>query len=181
MSIRTGITSCVLVTLLLAGCATSDDPREGGFFGGVQGLSSGAYADRVSTREARLTALRETQRELSNERTTLEQSRQEAKRTVSEERGRLARLQKDQSRLEREAGQLAANQGSQDQRITELQERLEALRKGMDRQKNALDALEGSGMSEAETDRRRRELLAQRKALRQEYDLLMSLTMDLAR
>lgn len=37
--------------LLVAGCATSDDPAAGGFFNGVSGLSSGTYQDRVDERQ----------------------------------------------------------------------------------------------------------------------------------
>ena len=39
------ISSSLFSLLLLGGCATdpSNDPRSGGFFGGVRGLSSGDY------------------------------------------------------------------------------------------------------------------------------------------
>ena len=37
---------------LLAGCVTSEDPSEGGFFNGVSGITSGTYDQRVEEREA---------------------------------------------------------------------------------------------------------------------------------
>jgi chromosome segregation ATPase len=36
----------------LAGCQTTTDPAEGGFFNGVSGITSGAYEDRVAAGEA---------------------------------------------------------------------------------------------------------------------------------
>ena len=43
MKIMTTLSGSALSLLILAGCATdpSNDPRSGGFFGGVRGLSSG--------------------------------------------------------------------------------------------------------------------------------------------
>ncbi|MEM8948340.1 MAG: hypothetical protein AAGA21_01440 [Pseudomonadota bacterium] len=46
---------CLGAGLLLAGC-TTDDPRKGGLFGGLFGLGSGAYAERVAGEEAALNA-----------------------------------------------------------------------------------------------------------------------------
>ncbi len=37
---------------VLAGCQTTTDPAEGGFFSGVSGIATGAYEDRVSASEA---------------------------------------------------------------------------------------------------------------------------------
>ncbi|MDR9440830.1 MAG: hypothetical protein RI841_15225 [Halomonas sp.] len=170
-----------LVMLLVSGCASSGDPREGGLVGGMQGLSSGGYDQRIREREERLAALRETQGELAEERESLDRSRADAEQQLAMETRRLADLQGDVSQLRAELNRLEAEQGVQDSRVAGLRERLETLQAGMDRQQNALDALEGSGVSDTELDRRRRELLAQREALREEYDLLMSLTLDLAR
>lgn len=45
----------IATAMLLLGC-TSDDPNEGGFFGGLVGLGSGAYQDRVADETAALSA-----------------------------------------------------------------------------------------------------------------------------
>lgn len=47
--------SCVGAAVLISGCA-SDNPNEGGFFGGLVGLGSGAYGERVAAEKAALEA-----------------------------------------------------------------------------------------------------------------------------
>jgi len=42
--------------LALAGCNVSEDPADGGFVAGVQGLSQGTYEARIAEREAAITA-----------------------------------------------------------------------------------------------------------------------------
>ncbi|MFP4154884.1 MAG: hypothetical protein ACLFSG_04230 [Halothiobacillaceae bacterium] len=181
MNSRIGMVSGLACILLLGGCATSDDPREGGFFGGVSGISSGAYDERVRTREERLAALRAAQQDLAAEQGELDRSRSEAEQVLAAEQRRLAALQGDIDELDGRVARLAAEDDASAGRIAQLRTRIDSLQQDMTRQQDALDSLEGSGISDSELDRRRRELLAQREALRKEYDLLMSLTMDLAR
>ncbi|UWR05506.1 hypothetical protein K3740_19750 (plasmid) [Ruegeria conchae] len=40
-----------LPCLLLAGCQTTTDPADGGFFAGVSGITTGAYDDRIAAAE----------------------------------------------------------------------------------------------------------------------------------
>ena len=46
--------SAVTMTLLLSACVTSEDPADGGFFNGVNGLAGGGYQARVDEREENL-------------------------------------------------------------------------------------------------------------------------------
>ena len=41
-----------ITALPLIGCTENPDPSQGGFFEGVQGISSGSYDDRIQSREA---------------------------------------------------------------------------------------------------------------------------------
>ncbi|MEZ5932425.1 MAG: hypothetical protein R3F54_10805 [Alphaproteobacteria bacterium] len=50
-----GLALGIAFILLLAGCAT-DDPKEGGLLGGLVGLGSGAYRDRIDRETAALNA-----------------------------------------------------------------------------------------------------------------------------
>ncbi|SEL63767.1 hypothetical protein [Ectothiorhodospira marina] len=171
----------VMGTLGLAGCATTTDPHEGGLLGGIQGMGSGAYDQRVQEREDRLEQLRQAQQELQTEREDLEARKTRQRREVALERERLAALDRDVTGLSRQVESLSDRHGEEDQRVQALQTRLDDLRGRMNTQQSALDALEGSGMGDAETDLRRRQLEEQRNALREEFDLLMELSLDLAR
>lgn len=44
------------IAALLAGCQTSSDPADGGFFNGVAGVSSGTYQGRVDALEGQPTS-----------------------------------------------------------------------------------------------------------------------------
>ncbi|MDX9717871.1 hypothetical protein [Thauera sp. AutoDN2] len=166
----------------LTGCANlSTDPREGGFLGGVSGLSSGAYEARVVEREDRLAQLRETQRGLEMERTQLESRKSDAGRQLAAERARVKKLDADIAGLEKKVGTMTTQQGADAQRVGELQSRLAELKRKSAQQTSALDALEGSGLGDAETDLRRSQLEEQRRALQREYDLLMKMQLELAR
>ena len=56
-SSASGTFACLAVMALLAGCS-SNDPREGGLLGGLVGLGSGAYQERVVDEKAALQAER---------------------------------------------------------------------------------------------------------------------------
>jgi len=57
--------------VLLAACATTDDPYRGGFFTGIQNIASGAYERRIAEREAEVEAARARTAELEGERAAL--------------------------------------------------------------------------------------------------------------
>jgi len=48
--------SIIVFTLVLAGCETSTDPAEGGFFNGVSGIASGTYQRQIEEDEADVAA-----------------------------------------------------------------------------------------------------------------------------
>lgn len=170
---------------LIGGCATAPtDPREGGFFGGVAGIQSGAYEARVQEREERLERLRAVQSELAAEGRELDSQQQTREQQVAAERARLSRMNREVSDLSRTVDDLEARHGSGDQRVRELQTRLASLQQGMREQQSSLDALEGvgpGGGSDPSVELRRRQLEEQRRALQQEYELLLDLSLELAR
>jgi chromosome segregation ATPase len=171
-----------MIFLFLAGCASSShDPREGGLFGGIQGLQSGAYQQRISDRESSLERLRAVQEELEAESSEIETQKRTLEEQIAQDRLQLAGLEKEVSELDRILGALEADDTVQDQRIKELQTRLGELKKEMGVQMSALDALEGSGTGNIDVDLRRRQLKEQRRMLQQEFELLFDLSMELAR
>lgn len=174
-------------TVALGACATTDDPREGGLIGGVQGLSSGAYERRVREREDNLAKLRAVQAELEQEGVALTAEKSKRRQVVDQERRKLAELEADVGALERRLAELDGSGSAGDQRIQELQDRLAGLKDRLARQGRDIDRLEGGGSAadalegQGEVaDARRRQLEAQRAALQQEYEELLNLTLMLA-
>lgn len=175
---------------LLTACATSENPREGGFFGGIQGLSSGTYERRISEREDNLARMREIQQELDQESARLDARKQQRQRVLSEEQRKLAALDSDVKSLERKLAAMRADESVSSKRVADLNQRLTQLKGGLSNQQSALDALEGGAASGADAlegtgsggadSTRRKQLEKQRLALQQEYDELLNLTLMLA-
>lgn len=166
--------------IFLTGCAGNHDPRTGGFFGGMAGLGSGSYKDRVAQREARLEEVRATQSQLDAETIQLEKQKSATQARIAQDRNLVKNMQKDIADLEKQAQSLSAQEGANQQRVTELQQRIARLKSQMTEQQSSLDALEGSGLGDTDLDLRRKQLESQRNALRKEYDLLMKMQMELA-
>lgn len=175
----------VLIVILFAGmviggCATHNDPRDGGFFGGVAGLSGGSYKKRVAEREERLEELRAAQRALDSEKGQLEVQKSTAQAQLNKDQARVKAMQSEIAALDKKTKSLAASQDTDKQRVAELQKRVVSLKGKMNQQASSLDDLEGSGLGDADMDLRRKQLEKQRDSLRREYDLLMKMQIELA-
>lgn len=176
--LRVGV---VCVSLSLAACANvSTDPTEGGLLGGIKGLQTGAYEQRVQERESRLSQMHALQSQLGTERSQLQQDRSASQAALDQERRRLQQLNANVLQLRQNVDQLAREQGVEDEKVQQLQARVQTLQRNMQHQQSSLDALEGSGLGDSDMDLRRLQLEEQRDALRREYDLLMKLSLDLA-
>lgn len=136
-------TLVILSVALLTGCATTDDPREGGFFGGVQGISSGAYERRAQEREENLAKMRAMQKELETETASLDAQKHQRQVVLEREKSKLATLNKDVKALDARLAKLSKEQGASDKRVADLQHRLSLLKGQLSDQQTSLDALEG--------------------------------------
>ena len=171
--------------LLLPGCAGSPDPTEGGFFGGVRGLGSGAYEERVQEREDRLSRLQQVQKDLEAESEDLDAEKLSLREQIDRERALLGELESSLAELEQETSALEGRDQKEQQQIVELHSRLADLKTGIDEQESnlsALDQLEGTAghdTGSADIDLRRRQLEEQRRSLQQEYELLLELALEL--
>ncbi|MCA1794335.1 MAG: Atg14 domain-containing protein [Desulfobacteraceae bacterium] len=175
------LVALIFLAGVLGGCAAGEhDPRTGGFFGGIGGLGSGGYEKRMKEREASLEQLRTTQRALNIEKDQLEQQQSAAYVRLESDRARASIMQSEIALLDKKTKALATQQGTDQQRLAKLQQRLTALKGQMGRQSSALDALEGSGLGDADVDLRRKQLEKQRDALAREYELLMKMQLELS-
>ncbi|MGI9485567.1 MAG: hypothetical protein ACR2RF_06745 [Geminicoccaceae bacterium] len=96
---------CLNTGLLLTGCAT-DDPRKGGFFGGLFGLGSGAYAARVDGEKAELRAEEARYQEEFEGREILDQTLEERRAEAFDLKGRVASLREGVEDLDAEIERL---------------------------------------------------------------------------
>ena len=83
-----------LALLLLAACATSPDPAQGGFISGVQGLVSGGYEQRIAAQSNELNLMRAQQ-------AAAEANANQAQAALAERQESLASLRADVARLDR--------------------------------------------------------------------------------
>jgi chromosome segregation ATPase len=97
---------CAALVLGVFGCATSDNPRDGGFFDGIDGLVTGKYKKRIAEREERYEVEQEEQRRLNIEAEALKQERVKVSAELNNATSRLASLEetldKERERLLRE-------------------------------------------------------------------------------
>ncbi|MDD3471316.1 MAG: hypothetical protein PHS86_00890 [Syntrophaceae bacterium] len=89
-----------LFVCLLFGCATTSDPSKGGFFDGVQGLSSGQYQRRVNQKEDNLASLKDTGAQLRGEQRALNRQADSLERQEQAYRQQLSQLNHDVTNLE---------------------------------------------------------------------------------
>jgi len=164
--------------LAVAGC--SNNPKEGGFFGGVGGLASGAYEDRIAEREARLDGLRAAGADLSGEQANLEAQERARQAQIAALRSSVARLDRDTQSLKRQVADLQAEDSVSASRLRDLQQRLSNLDRRIASVQSGADALEGSDGTSGEAITRRKALEAERQQLEREYKALLDLTRQLA-
>ena len=158
------------VVLIFYACAgTSTDPKEGGLFGGIHGLSSGKYEERVRQREERLDSLKKAQKNLKEEQKALEKERQDKDRIIAEQKRRLAELQNKSKALSFEVDKYQATLNQQKSQQEELRRKLWDLQ-------NKIESLSIKSDKDLEVE----QLEAERATLEKEYRLLLELYRDLS-
>lgn len=160
-----------VAVFLLVGCATSDNPREGGFFGGVAGIHSGAYDNRIQQRQHELGQVQYINQELHQESVTLQdEARLQASELVAEQR-RMAEMEQELAGLQADLNKLKARSGQQANEITTLQQSIENTRRQLKNEQITLDQLGLSGEGVVDSDRYRL-LQKERDRLADEYKAL---------
>lgn len=174
MNWRTGLLLSSLA-ILVSGCAVSDDPRTGGLAGGIYGLSSGAYEQRVQDRQQNLAQLHAVQQDLQTEGTQLQAAKRAETQRLASERQRLSALDRDVRNLQTKVRTMKSSNTASGQRAQDLQKRLGEL-------KVKIAATQAS-LNQPDTrndDLRRQQLEQQRRELQQEYQQLLDLSLKLS-
>lgn len=135
----------ILPIMILTGCATTTDPRQGGFFGGLYGMSSGAYDKRIQTRQNYLNHQKDLNEELNEEAQTLEHEFKVSKKTLAKELQRVQKMGENLSRMESEINLMNAKSDKKKNELVTLKRDIKDQRKKLVKLQSDLAALNNSG------------------------------------
>ena len=159
----------VVIVFLLAGCQISDDPNKGGLLGGVKGIATGQYENRVQGREERLKRLQETQGELEAQGTALGIEQQQSQTDFEMEKRRVDKLMQDTRVLEAQLQTLENKQQQSGRSQKELTDRLDNVQSDLERL---------AKQDESSTDIQA--LTDERNVLEEEYRLLLEIYSEIS-
>lgn len=107
----------ILFAIWLTGCATSSDPRQGGFINGISGLASGKYQQRIDERQNVYHTELSAGEQLRAQAQTLEQEREAVRTQLNQAQNRLItlenRIKQERARLASQKQQVAAARAQQ--------------------------------------------------------------------
>jgi chromosome segregation ATPase len=155
------ITLAAGLALLSAGCALSDNPREGGLFS----YSPSKYEQRQEERQTTLTGLKQETEAEKAAGAKLEQERKDKAQELANLRKQTSALATDIDAMSAKLDGIRAGNAAQETRLNELK----TLRKNLS---NSVAQLEKSAGSEADGQARLDELKKQLRDLEQEADAL---------
>ena len=157
------------VLALWVGCTSTTDPRQGGLAGGIQGLSSGAYEERIKTRKESLARLQAIRSQLEADKASLQATRREKESEVQEHQRRLEALRTEIEQLVAEVEQFSNQLTHKDKRVVEMRQRLSRLT-------DDIGELDKARKTEGV---QREQLQEQVDALEEEYRKLLDLYIEL--
>ncbi|MDG4549335.1 MAG: hypothetical protein P9F19_07840 [Candidatus Contendobacter sp.] len=151
--------------LILGGCATdpTNDPRSGGFFGGVRGLAAGDYDARQQILQGQRDDSLNQLRALREEGDALETERQMKASEVAAQRRQLSALKARNRELAGRINQLQYSKAATEQRTAELRRRQQQLTQDIQTFETQLDR---GQLSAAQADSRRLSLERQYDAIK---------------
>jgi chromosome segregation ATPase len=145
----------MLALLPLAGCGAAGDPSEGGILGGIQGLVSGGYDQRITQRKAALgnlqtgnDLLKQDNRQLGKEAGGVASERRRLHRQIAALDAKTAELTARTSRLRTDTETKRQERAELDRRLQQVRYDLAALNREAD----------GNRMTAEAAERRRQEL-----------------------
>ena len=136
-----GLAASLFGLFLLSGCATdvSNDPRSGGFFGGVRGLTSGDYDARQQNLETRRDSSLNELRDLRREGAALEEERAIRADEVASQRRQLASLKARNRELAGRINHLQRSKTVTERRTADLRRQQQRLTQDIRQYESDLD------------------------------------------
>ena len=162
----------------LSSCV-SNDPRKGGFFGGLQGLNSGAYDARIDQRNEELGQQENLNQGLKDKSSTLQGKARTREAKLAAEQELLDDMDENLNSLESDIENLNAKSAKQETEIASLKVKIADQRRKFNTQQKALKEFEQSGASTADPERYRI-LQQERNRLADEYSKLLKYFQALA-
>ena len=164
LRIASGVLSGALV---LGGCAAdpTNDPRSGGFFGGVRGLAAGDYDMRQQALQGQRDDSLNQLSALQEEGEALETERQMKASEVAAQRRQLAALKARNRELAGRINQLQRSKAATEQRTAELRHKQQRLTRGIQEFETQLDR---GQLTAAQAD-------SKRLSLERQYDAIKDL------
>jgi len=162
----------ITLAISLAGCATTSDPRQGGLFGGLYVLSTGAYENRIHQRQEELARQQEVNRDLQDKSKVLGSEAQSRDLELVAEQQRVTKIKSDLAQLESEIDGLNAKSDQHNREVAALKLRIKNLRQRLESQQSALTKLDREGGCDAAPERYRI-LKQERDRLSEEYKNLL--------
>lgn len=139
--------ACLAAGVLISGCATSpeeNDPSEGGFWRGVQGVSGGQYEERIREREDRITREQQHTQELSRRYNEILAEQAEVEKRTAEIKSRIRTIEREIQRLENNLVLEHAENQELALQLEEAKERVRLFRESSMDQPMTFDELEAS-------------------------------------
>jgi chromosome segregation ATPase len=169
----------VIVSAVALTACVSNDPRKGGFFGGLSGINSGAYDARIQQRGEELNRQEHINQSLQDQSKALDTEAQAWEAEVASEHERLDEMNDNLSNLESDVNDLKAKSIQQKTDIVALQRKIATQKVKMKSQQGALKALEKAGGKSADPERYR-VLQQERNRLVEEYKRLLKFSQTLS-
>lgn len=115
------------IVILIGGCATSvtDDPTKGGLAGGLYGISSGSYDQRIEERRAELEATKQNQQGVQQEYKRLASDKAQQLRQKQQIQAELDKLQQDTGQLSAQLAKLQSVNTTSVRKKVDLQKRIQ--------------------------------------------------------
>jgi chromosome segregation ATPase len=129
------------ISLFITGCAVSTlecDPSGGGFFGGLQGINSGCYDQRLSERQQNLESIRQIQTSAEYEQSGLSQQRTIAQNELIRLSNQAQILSDEVTKLSRDLNAKQASTKQAEQRKSSLKKKVKNLQGKTQQLKSAI-------------------------------------------
>ena len=154
--------------LFLTACSVSQDPRQGGFVGGLAGLGSGAYEARIQQRQDVLIRQQNANKTLLDQAQSLESDQNQRELEMSLEKQQLIQMEVDLFNLADDVNRLQVKSSTQEIELAELKSKIEKQRKKVKSQQNVLEESNRSNSDQNSYQGLKQE----RDRLAKEYEIL---------